>query len=54
MTLSEEVRTQLSGYANEDRALWYLDDGSRIYRLNDGTASGLRSTVYRSSLMVLS
>ena len=40
MTLSEEVRTQLSGYANEDRALWYLDDGSRIYRLNDGGAFG--------------
>ncbi len=40
MELSEEVQTQLAAYGGEDRALWYLNDASRTYRLSGGAAFG--------------
>ena len=38
MTLSQEVQEILAGYPGEDRALWYMDDASRTYRLSGGAA----------------
>ena len=37
MTLSQEAKTQMGNFNREDRAIWYLNDASRTYRLNGGT-----------------
>ena len=39
MTLSPETRTKLSGYPDETRAIWYLNDQSRRDRLT-GVSAG--------------
>ncbi len=38
MNLSDEVKGILAGYPAESRALWYLNDESYSYRLNNGAA----------------
>ena len=39
MTLSESAKAELGGYTDETRAIWYLNDASRTYRLNSGAAA---------------
>ncbi len=39
MALSDSVKTTLSQYPDETRAIWYLNDASRTYRLGGGTPS---------------
>ena len=39
MTLSDGVKDILDDYPAEERAIWYLNDASRTYRLEDGTAA---------------
>ncbi len=49
MTLSDEVQAKLNGYADEDRAIWYLSDESRRERLN-GTANATGSVAVSAKL----
>ena len=39
MTLSDGVKDILSAYPAEERAIWYLNDASRTYRLQNGSAA---------------
>ena len=39
MTLSQEVKDLLAAYPTEERAIWYLNDASRTYRLAGGGAA---------------
>ena len=39
MTLSDGVKDILNDYPAEERAIWYLNDASRTYRLQSGTAA---------------
>lgn len=39
MTLSDGVKDILSAYPAEERAIWYLNDASRTYRLQSGSAA---------------
>ena len=39
MTLSNGVKDILSAYPAEERAIWYLNDASRTYRLQNGSAA---------------
>ena len=39
MTLSQEARSQMGNFQKEERALWYLSDASRTYRLDGGAAA---------------
>ena len=48
MTLSDEVKGILDDYQTESRAIWYLDDASRTYRLNSGSAASGSATVSAS------
>ena len=45
MELSANVKAILSGYADETRAIWYLNDASRNYRLENGQAASGAATV---------
>ena len=48
MTLSDGVKDILGGYTAEDRAIWYLNDASRTYRLASGQAADGAATVSAS------
>lgn len=48
MTLSDDAKSILSGYTTEDRAIWYLNDASRNYRLESGSAADGTATVSAS------
>lgn len=48
MTLSDDAKSILSGYTAEDRAIWYLNDASRNYRLESGSAADGTATVSAS------
>ena len=48
MTLSDGAKSILSGYTAEDRAIWYLNDASRNYRLESGSAADGTATVSAS------
>ncbi len=48
MNLSRGVKSTLSGYPQENRAIWYLNDASRTYRLEDGSAASGEATVTAS------
>ena len=39
MTLSDGVKNILNDYPAEERAIWYLNDASRTYRLQSGSAA---------------
>ena len=39
MTLSSQVKDILDDYPTEERAIWYLNDASRTYRLQSGSAA---------------
>ena len=45
MTLSDEVKAILDDYTPETRAIWYLNDASRTYRLQSGAANSGTTTV---------
>ena len=45
MTLSDEVKAILDDYTPETRAIWYLNDASRTYRLQSGAANSGATTV---------
>ena len=49
MTLSDEVKGMLDDYQTESRAIWYLNDASRTYRLNSGSAASGSATVSASA-----
>ena len=49
MTLSDEVKGMLNDYQTESRAIWYLNDASRTYRLNSGSAASGSATVSASA-----
>lgn len=49
MTLSDEVKDMLDDYQTESRAIWYLNDASRTYRLNSGSAASGSATVSASA-----
>ena len=49
MTLSDEVKGILDDYQTESRAIWYLNDASRTYRLNSGSAASGSATVSASA-----
>lgn len=48
MTLSDGVRDILDDYPAEHRAIWYLNDASRTYRLSSGSAAGGTASVSAS------
>lgn len=48
MTLSDEVKGILDDYQTESRAIWYLNDASRTYRLNSGSTASGSATVSAS------
>lgn len=48
MTLSEGVKGILDDYPAESRAIWYLNDASRTYRLGSGSAASGSATVSAS------
>ena len=45
MTLGDSAKAILDDYAPETRAIWYLNDSSRTYRLGSGTAADGVATV---------
>ncbi len=45
MTLGDSAKAILDDYAPETRAIWYLNDSSRTYRLGSGTAADGAATV---------
>ncbi len=45
MTLGEGAKDILSDYPAEERAIWYLDDASRTYRLEGGAAAAGTASV---------
>lgn len=49
MTLSDEVKGMLDDYQTESRAIWYLNNASRTYRLNSGSAASGSATVSASA-----
>lgn len=48
MTLSDGVKDILDDYPAESRAIWYLNDASRTYRLQSGSAASGSATVSAS------
>lgn len=48
MTLSDEVKGILDDYQAESRAIWYLNDASRTYRLQSGSAASGSAAVSAS------
>ena len=48
MTLSDEVKGILDGYQPESRAIWYLNDASRTWRLQSGSAASGSAAVSAS------
>ena len=48
MTLSEGVKDILDDYPAESRAIWYLNDASRAYRLQSGSAASGTASVSAS------
>ena len=48
MTLGEGAKALLDDYAPETRAIWYLNDASRTYRLESGSAADGTATVSAS------
>ena len=49
MTLSDEVKDMLDDYQTESRAIWYLNDASRTYRLDSGSAASGSAAVSASA-----
>ena len=45
MTLSDQVKDILDDYPAEPRAIWYLNDSSRTWRLQSGSAAGGAASV---------
>ena len=45
MTLGDSAKAILDDYPAEERAIWYLNDSSRTYRLGNGTAADGVATV---------
>lgn len=48
VTLSDGVKDMLDDYQPETRAIWYLNDASRTYRLGSGSAANGSATVTAS------
>lgn len=48
MTLSDSVKDMLDDYPAENRAIWYLNDASRTYRLGSGSAASGTASVSAS------
>ena len=48
MTLSDEMKGMLNDYHTEDHAIWYLNDASRTYRLQSGSAASGSAAVSAS------
>lgn len=48
MTLSDGVKSILDDYQKETRAIWYLNDAARNYRLESGSAASGTATVTAS------
>ena len=48
MTLSDGVKDMLNDYQKETRAIWYLNDAARNYRLESGSAASGSATVTAS------
>lgn len=48
VTLSDKVKDMLAEYEDETRAIWYLNDASRTYRLGSGSAANGSATVTAS------
>lgn len=48
VTLSDGVKSILDDYQPETRAIWYLNDASRTYRLGSGSAANGSATVTAS------
>ena len=48
MTLSDGVKDILDDYPAEERAIWYLNDASRTYRLGSGSAASGSASVSAS------
>ena len=48
VTLSDGVKSILDDYQKETRAIWYLNDASRTYRLGSGSAANGSATVTAS------
>ena len=48
MTLGDQAKNILDDYQKETRAIWYLNDASRTYRLQSGSAAGGTAAVTAS------